>query len=156
MFTPQGFKSMFGHFTTCMKGVNLSLIAPKVLQKPLQRVIPTHFVKIFKKGVVFVLHCSEYGDLRTTCIHPVNIYLFRKTCEIYSKLPIKTPERHPCVYIVNCKYILHFFLVFIVNFEHTFVCWAIWVRKNRDKENSIFGRFYTFFSGGQAQRVKGT
>ena len=110
----------------------------------------------FQKRSCFCSALQWVRRFKDNMYNPINIYLFRKTCEIYSKLPIKTPERHPCVYIVNCKYILHFFLVFIVNFEHTFVCWAIWVRRNRDKENSIFGRFYAFISGGQAQRVKGT
>ena len=57
-----------------------------------------------------------------------NIYLFkvknknpRKRCEIWSKLPIKTPERHwrrSAVFIVYFETISHlFFSVFIVDFE---------------------------------------
>ena len=56
---------------------------------------------------------------------PVNIYLFkvnnrntRKTCEIFSKLTIKTLERRQQsrsgVFIVNFENISHLFLVFLL------------------------------------------
>ena len=60
-----------------------------------------------------------------TPLYPGNIYLFkvnrrntRKTCEIYSKLTIKTPERrhgrHSGVFVVNFELISHLFLVFLL------------------------------------------
>ena len=58
-------------------------------------------------------------------LFPTYIYLFkvnnrntRKKCEIFSKLTIKTPERHQRrrsgVFIVNFENISHFFLVFLL------------------------------------------
>ena len=48
----------------------------------------------------------------------------RTRCQICSKWTIRTPERHRWrhsgVFIVNCEYISHPVLVFIVNFEHVF------------------------------------
>ena len=51
---------------------------------------------------------------------PANIYMFkvdnritRKSCEICSKLTIKTPERLG-VFIVNFEHISHLFLVFLL------------------------------------------
>ena len=55
-------------------------------------------------------------------IFQANIYLFkvnirnRETCEIYSKLTIKTPERRQkrccIVFIVNFEHVSHLFLLF--------------------------------------------
>ena len=56
-------------------------------------------------------------------INSAKIYLFkannintRKTCEICSKLIIKTPERRrrPSIFIVNFEHVLHLFLVFLL------------------------------------------
>ena len=56
---------------------------------------------------------------------PAKIYFFkvnnsstRKSCEICSKLPIKTPERHPRrrfgVFMVKFEHISNFFLVLLL------------------------------------------
>ena len=57
-------------------------------------------------------------------INPTNIYLFkvnngstRKSCEIFSKLTTKTPERcrrSSGVFIVNFENISHLFIVFLL------------------------------------------
>ena len=50
----------------------------------------------------------------------------RTTCEICSKLTIKTPERRQwrrsSIFIINCKHISSF--VLIVDFEQTNVCFV--------------------------------
>ena len=52
----------------------------------------------------------------------------RKRCKIYSRLPIKTPERHywrrSGVFIVNCEHTLHLFLVSLANIEQVNSGWA--------------------------------
>ena len=54
-------------------------------------------------------------------VFPVDIYLFKinnrnikKSCEICSKLTVKTPERCQYVFIVNFEHISHLLLVFLL------------------------------------------
>ena len=51
-----------------------------------------------------------------------------KSYEVYSKLTIKTPEQCQwlrfSVFIVDLEYILHFLLVFTVDFEQLFAGWS--------------------------------
>ena len=68
---------------------------------------------------------GEYSTWNLFRRDPANIYLIKinnrsttKRCEIYSKLPINTPERlqwrHSNIFIVNFEHISHLFLVFLL------------------------------------------
>ena len=61
------------------------------------------------------------------CLFKVNNENTRTMCDICSKSTIKTPERRQwrrsCVFAVKVERTSHLFLViFIVDFEHLFVC----------------------------------
>ena len=68
---------------------------------------------------------ESFNSFHAIDLFPANIYLFkvnnrntRKTCEIYSKLTIKTSKRrqwrHFGVFIVNFEHISHLFLLFLL------------------------------------------
>ena len=69
-------------------------------------------------------YCYNFRVLSKTRIHQTGVYMFkvnnkntRRRFEIFSKLTIKTPERHwsrSGVFIVNFEYISHLALVFLL------------------------------------------
>ena len=84
--------------------------------------ISFQFSSVSSKTSIFSIFKSKHYFY---IYHPAGNYVFkvknrniRTTCEICSKLTIKTPERRlPGVFIVNFEYILRLVLVFIVNFK---------------------------------------
>ena len=48
----------------------------------------------------------------------------RESCEVRSKLTIKTP----CVFLINFEHVSHFFIVSVVEFEHINVYWEVFMK----------------------------
>ena len=134
--------------------------------------------QVFRKFISFILpfilfdpNSPEWMLHWSLIYNPANIYLFkvnngnsRKTCEICSKLTIKTQERghlRSGIFIVNFEHISHLFLgVSIVDFEQVNVSWVtsgfchVWIFASSKEWFLAIFQVFRFISSSQANECE--